>query len=51
MSQPFFVDHTGRPLDDYKPTTPATEVEEQQDPLWLVAEREAAKQSTKSLRD
>jgi hypothetical protein len=45
MSQPFFVDHTGRPLDDYKPPT---EVEQKEDPLWLVAEREAAKQSTKA---
>jgi hypothetical protein len=49
MSQPFFVDHTGRPLEDYKHTTQLTESDEQQkeDPLWVVASREAEKQSTK----
>jgi hypothetical protein len=42
------VDHEGRPLTIDKPTTPANDVEEQQeDPLWVVAAREAAKQSTK----
>ena len=39
------VDHEGRVLMDTKPTTPS-QVETSEEPLWLIAAREAARQST-----
>jgi hypothetical protein len=39
------VDHEGRPMVDYKPTNPSPEVEET--PLFVIAARAAAQQSTK----
>lgn len=48
MSQPAFITHDGRFVNTDTPATPATEVEEHhEDPLHVVAAREAAKQSTK----
>jgi hypothetical protein len=47
MSQPFFVDQTGRPLDDYKHTI-TTEVEPfVEEPIHIIAARQHAKDSTK----
>lgn len=52
MSQPFFVDQTGRPLEDYKHTTPSTEVETfVEEPIHVIAARQHAKDSTKKDTD
>jgi hypothetical protein len=46
MSRLALVDHEGRVLDlDKKATTPTPEVED--DPIWVIAAREAERQSTK----
>ena len=45
MSKLALVDHEGRLMVDYKPTTPSPEVEEE--PIHVRAARSAAKQSTK----
>jgi hypothetical protein len=45
MSTLALVDHNGRPLTDEKVPTPSPEVEEE--PIWVIAAREAEKQSTK----
>ena len=42
------VDQNGRPLTNEKPTTPSSnDVETVDEPLWVIAARAAAKQSTK----
>ncbi len=48
MSKLVLVSPEGRVLNDEKTTTPANEVEQHQDePIWVIAAREAEKQSTK----
>jgi hypothetical protein len=46
MTKPVFVTPEGRLLVDYTPAPPANDVEPE--PLYVLAAREAAKQSTKT---
>jgi hypothetical protein len=46
MSKLTLVTPEGEFLTNQKPITPSPEVEYVEDPLWLLAEREAKKQST-----
>ncbi len=49
MSKLVLVSPEGRILNDEKPVTPANEVEQhQEEPLWLLAAKEATRQSTKA---
>jgi hypothetical protein len=46
MSQPFFVDHNGVPLEWQRSQPTVTEVEAPEEPLHIIAAREAERQST-----
>ena len=48
MSIPFFVDHNGVPLEWQRSQPAVGDVEPPEEPLHIVAAREAARQSTKN---